>query len=194
MPVVDKLIRLTMTVAVLALASVSFAVSYRHCFELALRLGEDKGTARIVPLTVDLLLVSSALTGLFCSRYGLPQPRLARFALLLGIGATVTVNVASGLAHGIWAAAFDGWPAVALVISSELLLWVIAAGRSLESRTIVAVVGPDRADREQLARVTELLMTEPKISSAEVGRRLQIRYDVALQLVKEAKSFVATSP
>src|ERR1044072_649242 len=104
MPLADRLVRLAMTLAVIFLASVAAVVSWRHAYALALDLGEQRDTARMIPLTVDSMVLVGAVTGLFCSRYGLSQPRLARVVLLLGIGATITVNCAHGMKHGVFAA------------------------------------------------------------------------------------------
>ena len=46
---------------------------------------------------------------------------LAYVALTLGIAATLAANVASGLAYGAVRRARRGWPALAFVVSYELL-------------------------------------------------------------------------
>ena len=46
-------------------------------------------------------------------------------ALGLGIGGTVAVNVAAGVAFGMVGAIVAAWPAVALVLSYELLMLVV---------------------------------------------------------------------
>ncbi|MEV6490055.1 DUF2637 domain-containing protein [Actinoplanes sp. NPDC051633] len=194
MPLGDRLIRMAMTLAVLVLATMSFVVSYRHAYALALSLGEDRTTARMIPLTVDLMLLASALSGLFCLRYGLPQPRLARLALLLGIGATIAVNVAHGLEHGIRAALFGGWPAIALVISFELMLWVVAASRSLDRRTIVTVEAPAGEEQDpHLLAAVEILARDATTTAKAIGRELDLPYEKARLLTKEARALIASA-
>lgn len=191
MPLADRAIRWTLTAAVTLLASISFVVSYQHTYALAVRLGEQRQTARLIPLTLDLLLIASAMTGLFCSRYGLPQPRLARLALLLGIVATICVNVAEGIARGPWAALFAGWPAVALVVSAELLLWLVAASRSLDNRAVVVIEQTEPEQASKLREAVALLGSDPRMSGAELGRRMGLKYDDARVLVKEARALMA---
>lgn len=185
-----------MSMAIVTVATVAGWISYWHAVSLALRLGSESPlSAHLLPLTIDGMLLASALTGLFCSRYNLPQPKLARFALVVGILCTIAVNVAQGLAHGIWAAVIAGWPAVALVISSELLLWVVAAGRTLSKQAVVVLDVPDteeaKANTGVLAEVMTILANDAKVSAAEVGRQLSLPYVKALALTKEARQLLA---
>lgn len=59
------------------------------------------------------------------ARMGLSPHWLAYIALGLGVGATLTVNVMSGLVYGPVGAAVAAWPAVALVLSYELLMIIV---------------------------------------------------------------------
>ena len=59
----DRLIRFTAALAVAGVAAVAAVISYRHAYELVSTHGESGLTARLVPLTVDgLILVPSMLT------------------------------------------------------------------------------------------------------------------------------------
>jgi hypothetical protein len=53
---------------------------------------------------------------------------LARSLLGLGIAATLAANLAQGWSHGPAGAAVAAWPAVCLVGSYELLVWLIRTG------------------------------------------------------------------
>ena len=70
---------------------------------------------------------------LYAGRHRVPVPALARWLLGLGIAATLTANMAQGWSHGPVGAVVAAWPAVSLVGSYELLVWLIrtsgAAGR-----------------------------------------------------------------
>src|SRR6185312_3150391 len=55
-------------------------------------------------------------------------PRLARWLLAAGIGATLFVNVLAGAAFGVLGAAVAAWPALALVGSYELLMYLVRQG------------------------------------------------------------------
>src|SRR5437868_1366765 len=71
-------------------------------------------------------------TGRVGGAHGRP-PFRARWLLGLGIAATLTANMAQGWSHGPVGAVVAAWPAVSLVGSYELLVWLIrasgAAGR-----------------------------------------------------------------
>ena len=62
---------------------------------------------------------------LYAARHRVPVPSLARWLLALGIAATLTANMAQGWSHGPVGAVIAAWPAVSLVGSYELLVWLI---------------------------------------------------------------------
>jgi hypothetical protein len=61
-------------------------------------------------------------------------PSLARWLLGLGIAATLTANMAQGWSHGPVGAVVAAWPAVSLVGSCELLVWLIRMSGTAEHR------------------------------------------------------------
>ena len=63
-----------------------------------------------------------------------PIPSLARWLLGLGIAATLTANMAQGWSHGLVGAVVAAWPAVSLVGSYELLVWLIRKSGTAEHR------------------------------------------------------------
>ena len=63
---------------------------------------------------------------LYATRHRVRVPSLARWLLALGIAATLTANMAQGWSHGpLRGAVVAAWPAVSLVGSYELLVWLI---------------------------------------------------------------------
>lgn len=118
------MIRWSTTVVVVLLAVVAGVVSYWHAYEVV-NTYESGITAVLVPLTVDGLIYASSMVLLHCARRGLRTPRLAMLGLGLGIVATLAANVAHGLSSGPVAAIVAAWPAIALVLAYELLMWLI---------------------------------------------------------------------
>jgi hypothetical protein len=102
----DRLIRITTALAVATVAAVAAVISYRHAFELVSAHGESGLTARLVPFTVDGLILAASMLILDASRQNQPVPRLARWCLGAGIVATIGANVAHGL--GQWGAGCAG--------------------------------------------------------------------------------------
>ncbi len=69
---------------------------------------------------------------LYAARHRVPVPSLARCLLGLGIAATLTANMAQGWSHGLVGAVVAAWPAVSLVGSYELLVWLIRTSGTVE--------------------------------------------------------------
>jgi len=122
---IDRAIRLSTAAAVLAVAGIAAYVSYGHAYAVVRAHGETGITARLEPATIDGLVYASSMVVLYAARHRVPVPCLARWLLALGIAATLTANMAQGWSHGLVGAVVAAWPAVSLVGSYELLVWII---------------------------------------------------------------------
>jgi Protein of unknown function (DUF2637) len=135
----DRLIRITTALAVATVATVAAVISYRHSYELVSTHGETGVTARLMPFTVDGLILAASMLILDANRRNRPVPPLARWCLGAGILATVGANLAHGLGHGPIGALVSAWPALALAGSFELLMTLIrtehATGKPQASHT-----------------------------------------------------------
>ena len=129
---IDRAIRLSTAAAVLAVAGIAAYVSYWHAYAVVRARGETGITARLEPATIDGLVYASSMVVLYAARHRVPVPSLARWLLGLGIAATLTANMAQGWSHGPVGAVVAAWPAVSLVGSYELLVWLIRTSRPLE--------------------------------------------------------------
>jgi len=121
-PLLDA--RWVVFLVVATVAVFSFIVSYSHIYDLG-RVHAQSGTAaRLLPLTVDLLIVASSLVLFIQDRPSLDRKSLAfwmpRLVLYAAIGATVAANVAYGLPFGWLSAVISGWPGVAFVAAVEV--------------------------------------------------------------------------
>jgi hypothetical protein len=128
----DRVIRISTAAAVLTVAGVAAYVSYWHAYAVVRAHGESGLTARLEPATIDGLVYASSMVILYAARHGSSVPRLARWLLGLGITATLAANMAQGWTHGPVGAAVAAWPAVSLVGSYELLVWLIRTAGSVE--------------------------------------------------------------
>ena len=97
---VDRAIRVSTAIAVLAVAGVAAYVSYWHAYAVVCAHGETGVTARLEPATIDGLVYASSMVNLYAARHRLPVPTLARWLLGLGIVATLAANMAQGWSHG----------------------------------------------------------------------------------------------
>jgi hypothetical protein len=114
-----------------AVAAVAAVISYRHAYELVSTHGETGVTARLVPFTVDGLILAASMLMLDASRRNHPAPPLARWCLGAGIVATIGANLAHGLGHGPIGALVSAWPALALAGSFELSMTLIRTGHRM---------------------------------------------------------------
>jgi hypothetical protein len=107
---------------VAAVAAVAAVISYCHAYELVSAHGEAGLTARLLPFTVDGLILAASMLILDASRRGQLAPPLARWFLGTGIVATISANMAHGIGHGLIGSLVSAWPALALAGSFELLM------------------------------------------------------------------------
>jgi Protein of unknown function (DUF2637) len=124
----DKAIRWSTVAAVAVVALVAAFVSYRHALAVVTLHGEGWPVAQLYPLTIDGLIYAASMVLLDSARRRRRPPVLAYAALGLGIAATLAANVAAGVAFGAAGAVIAAWPAPALVISYELLMWLVWTG------------------------------------------------------------------
>jgi hypothetical protein len=113
---------------------VAAVISYRHAYELIRTHGESGITARLVPFTVDGLILAASMLILDANRHSQAVPRLARWCLGAGIVATIGANLAHGLGHGPIGALVSAWPALTLAGSFELLMLLIRADQNAGPR------------------------------------------------------------
>jgi Protein of unknown function (DUF2637) len=127
---IDTAIRISTAAAVLINAVVAAYISYWHAYTVVRLHGGTGITARLEPATIDGLVYASSMVILYAARHRHRVPGLARWFLGLGILATLAANMAQGWSSGPVGALIAAWPAVSLVGSYELLVWMVrtAAG------------------------------------------------------------------
>ena len=169
---IDRAIRLSTTAAVLAVAGIAAYVSYWHAYAVVRAYGESGITARLEPATIDGLVYASSIVVLYVARHRVPVPSLARWLLGLGIAATLTANMAQGWSHGPAGAVVAAWPAVRLVGSYEVLVWLIRTSGKVEHRPSAGHLATPRPAAPQgvLSRPQPLTPSSPAGASANTGR------------------------
>jgi Protein of unknown function (DUF2637) len=117
----DRWIRRMTTVAVVVLAGIAAAVSYGHMHGLARLHGEAAWSARLVPVSVNGMIVVSSLALLADSRAGRRGGILPWCLLVVGSGASLAANVAVAEAT-VYGRVIAAWPSFALIGAYELLM------------------------------------------------------------------------
>jgi hypothetical protein len=108
--------------AVLLVAAIAATVSFVHIESLAVRYGQPRLAAWLLPVSIDGTVAVSSLAMLRSARAAVTAPWLARGMLLLAVAATLACNVAYGLPHGWPGTLLSGWPAIAFVGSAEVVI------------------------------------------------------------------------
>jgi Protein of unknown function (DUF2637) len=148
----DRVIRFTTAAVVSAVAAFAAVVSYSHIYGLGRAHGQDGTAARLLPLSVDGLILAASLVLLHEARNGRDAPGLARFMLWLGIGATIGANIAYGAGYGLLGAPISARPAVAFIGSVEIAMQQVRRARAPQVATSGLAVPEVPGDVEQAVR------------------------------------------
>jgi hypothetical protein len=165
----DRVIRFATAAVVCAVAAFAAVVSYSHIYGLGRAHGQDGTAARLLPLSVDGLILAASLVLLHEARNDRDAPRLARFMLWLGIGA----NIAFGAGYGLLGALISAWPAVAFIGSVEIAMQQVRRSRVPRSAIIVPAVPQVPGDVEQAVRAAyaaSVAAGQPLSQRAMAGR------------------------
>ena len=134
----DQVIRWLMVLVVLAIAAFAFTESYTHIYLLASAHHENGAALRMLPLSVDLLMVGAGLVMLHLRRKDLSHP-LPRAALWGGAGVTLAANIGYGIFWGWLAALISAWAPIALFVAVELAMLLV---RSASAKPEVNELSP----------------------------------------------------
>lgn len=122
----DPYIRRTVYAVCSALAAFAFLTSYIHIYDLARVHGQHGLAARLLPLSVDLLIVGATLVMYQQRRAGGERTSMAAFLprlmLWSGIAGTVAANVAYGLPFGPLGAVISAWPGAVFAGVVEMVI------------------------------------------------------------------------
>lgn len=122
----DRWIKRATALVVIAVAAFAAIVSYSHIYDLGVVHGQFGAAARLLPLSVDGLILAASLIMLYYARHpDWGKPALGRLMLWSGIGATVAANVLYGVVFGWLAALVSAWPALAFIGCIEMLMLLI---------------------------------------------------------------------
>ena len=133
----DRVIRFTTAAVVCAVAAFAAVVSYSHIYGLGRAHGQDGTAARLLPLSVDGLILAASLVLLHEARNDRDAPGLARLMLWLGIAATIGANIAYGAGYGLLGALISAWPAVGFIGTVEIATQLVRRSRGPRAATSV---------------------------------------------------------
>ena len=165
-----------------AVAAFAAVVSYSHIYDLGRAHGQSGVAARLLPLSVDGLILAASLVLLHEARARRDAPVLARCMLWLGVSATVAANVAYGARFGLVGAIVSAWPAVAFVGAAEMLMGMVRRGQA------PAAPEPELAeDRARVALAASIAAGNPLS-----GRQLASQFGIGRAKAADLKTELAS--
>jgi hypothetical protein len=118
------------------LTAITGAVSWEHAHGIVLATGSTGLVSDLVPFVPDLMIATGSLALLDAAPDG-GRPVTAWASVVTGIGATLAMNILSGLHGGPGGAMVAALPPVAFILSLETLLGIVrrrrAAGPAAEA-------------------------------------------------------------
>jgi hypothetical protein len=192
----DSYIRRSVYAVCSALAAFAFLTSYIHIYDLASANGQRGVAARLLPLSVDVLIVGATLVMYLQRREGGERTAMATFLprlmLWAGIGGTVAANVASGLPFGPLGAVIAAWPgAVFAGVVEMVIVAVPPRPRGAVNQTVkTAGQAPVPATKYEAAAAAyaESVKGRNPLSEYQLHRRFSIPRSAARKIVTPAAS------
>jgi hypothetical protein len=181
----DRLIRAATAAVVCAVAGFAAVVSYTHIYDLGRAHGQDGTPARLLPLSVNGLILAASLVLLHEARNGRDAPRLARVMLWLGISATIGANIAYGAGFGLLGAVISAWPAVAFIGSVELVMQLVRRARGPQPGRAAPPVPGDAGQAARAAYLASVAAGAP-LSQRAIAGRFGLSRRKAAQLITAA--------
>ncbi len=188
-----RAIRWSTVAAVAAVAIVAGWVSYLHAYDVVAAHGEHGILARLYPGTIDGLIYAASMVLLDAARRNARPPALARWLLAAGIGATLFANVLAGAAYGVLGAAVAAWPALALVGSYELLMYLVRHGVTAEPEAAPGVPAELNGHAHQAAELFAADLDAGRVPGIRAIRSgLHVGQDKASQVQAYLRSLIRT--
>jgi hypothetical protein len=132
--------------AVGAVAAFAFGQSYEHIYNLGLQHAQHGWTARLLPLSVDLLIVAAGVVMWLQKQAGVDPDGLARWLprmlLYAGIAATVGANVTYGLPSGWLSAVISAWPGAVFAGLAEMVMVAVRPVLAAAVKQTLIPAGP----------------------------------------------------
>ncbi len=159
----DRLRRGSMWALASGVAAIAAIVSYSHIYDLGRANGGSGVAARLLPLSVDMLILVGELMLLHEA-----DAKGSRFALgwvlvWSGIAATLAANVAYGAQYGILGALIWGWPAYSFILAAAGMVAVVKRGATANDTAATPVTSS--------AKVRDMLKASPAMANADVAER-----------------------
>jgi Protein of unknown function (DUF2637)/Winged helix-turn-helix DNA-binding len=170
----DRLRRASMWVLAAGVAAIAAIVSYSHIYDLGRAHGGSGVAARLLPLSVDMLILVGELMLLHEADAKGRRFVLGWVLVWSGILATLAANVTYGAAYGVAGAVIWGWPAYSFILAAGGMVAVVKRG---------AVRDGDHAEAD-----TGRAPLADKTADRTMDRKPDIRPDISMDKPQVARA------
>jgi hypothetical protein len=181
----DAVRRASMWLLASGVAAIAAIVSYAHIYDLGRAHGGTGTAARLLPLSVDMLILVGELMLLHES-----DSRDSRFWLgwglvWSGILATLAANVTFGAQFGAVGAIIWGWPAYSFILVAAGMVTIVKRGGNVQASTVPSPVPGDAETAAALSLRATLAAGNPWSQN-----QLMTRFGLTRAQAKEVRETV----
>ena len=145
----DKLRRASMWLLAAGVAAIAAIVSYSHIYDLGRAHGGSGTAARLLPLSVDMLILVGELMLLHEADVKGRRFVLGWVLVWSGVLATLAANVTYGAQYGAAGALIWGWPAYSFILAASGMVAVVKRGAARDDADSEPACDGDTDDRDQ---------------------------------------------
>ena len=161
----DQMRRAAMWILASGVAAIAAIVSYSHIYDLGRAHGGTGVPARLLPLSVDMLILVGELMLLHEADTKGRRFVLGWVLVWSGILATLAANVAFGAQFGVAGALIWGWPAYSFVLAAWGMVAVVK--RTTQARDMEAVVVAEVTTEDIPEVTTEVAADDDSVVTTE---------------------------
>ena len=187
----DRMRRACMWLLASGVAAIAAIVSYSHIYELGRAHGGAGTAARLLPLSVDMLIVAGELMLLHEADAKGRRFVLGWVLIWSGILATLAANVTYGAQFGALGALIWGWPAYSFILAAGGMVAIVKrrAARDGTQAPADAVPPPVPADAQSAAAAA--LRATLAAGNPLSGRQLESRFGLTRAEATRVRELVA---
>lgn len=164
-------------------AAIAAIVSYSHIYALGVAHGGSGVAARLLPLSVDMLIVVGELMLLHEADAKGQRFGLGWALVWSGILATLAANVTYGAQYGVVGALIWGWPAYSFILAAGGMVSIVKRAAQASADASRA---PVPADAESAAVAAYIASVQG--GNALSGRQLETRFGLTRAQVAQVRS------
>jgi Protein of unknown function (DUF2637) len=173
----DRARRAAMWVLATGVAAIAAVVSYSHIFALGREHGGSGTAARLLPLSVDMLIVVGELMLLHEADARGRRYALGWLLVWSGILATLAANVTYGAAYGPVGALIWGWPAYSFILVAAGMVSIVKRRGNTDTDGPGSVLPTPPGDAETAA--TAAYAASVAGGNPLSGRQLESRFGLS---------------